>query len=31
MDKDLSKNLNFFKEKNNLDEVLKILLFKKKK
>ena len=30
MDKDLSKNLNFFKEKNNLDEVLKILLFKKK-
>ena len=30
MDKDLYKNLNFFKEKNNLDKVLKILLFKKK-
>ena len=25
MDKDLSKNLSFFREKNNLDEVIKIL------
>ena len=31
MDKDLSKNLNFFREKNNLEEVIKILLSKKKK
>ena len=31
MDKDLSKNLNFFREKNNLDEVIKILLIEKKK
>ena len=30
MDKDLSKNLNFFREKNNLDEVIKILLIEKK-
>jgi len=30
MDKDLSKNLNFFRETNNLNEVIKILLFKKK-
>jgi len=29
MDKDLSKNLNFFKEKNNIDEVIKILLIEK--
>lgn len=31
MDKDLSKNLNFFREKNNLKEVIKILLVEKKK
>jgi len=31
MDKDLSKNLSFFREKNNLDEVIKILLNEKKK
>jgi len=30
MDKDLSKNLNFFREKNNLKEVIKILLVEKK-
>ena len=30
MDKDLSKNLDFFREKNDLDEVIKILLNKKK-
>ena len=30
MDKDSSKNLNFFRETNNLNEVIKILLFKKK-
>jgi len=30
MDKDLSKNLNFFREKNNLEEVIKILLLEKK-
>jgi len=30
MDKDSLKNLNFFRETNNLNEVIKILLFKKK-
>ena len=30
MDKDTPKNLNFFRETNNLNEVIKILLFKKK-
>ena len=29
MDKDLSKNLNFFREKNNIEEVIRILLIEK--
>ena len=31
MDKDLHKNLNYLREKNNLEEVIKILLNEKKK
>ena len=27
MDKDLSKNLNFFREKNNIEEVIRILFY----
>jgi len=30
MDKDVFKNLNFFREKNNIEEVIKILLIEKK-
>ncbi len=29
MDEDLSKNLNFFREKNNIEEVIRILLIEK--